>query len=105
MSHPRTIRCLAAMWLLWMAVLVVSAQVPNSDDPHRVFWMKTPLPLGTQQINLKPSGKHFLLLGCIEDQRFNQLQVSRVRESPFVIDAAGHVWKHYPDELTFRVTA
>jgi hypothetical protein len=93
------------MWLLWATVLAVSAQVPSSDNPNRVFWMKTPLPLGAEQINLKPSGKHFLLLGCIEDQRFDRLQVSRVRQSQFVIDAAGNVWTNYPDELTFRVTA
>lgn len=93
------------MWLALATVLAVSAQVPNSDDPNQVFWMKTPLPLGAEQINLKPSGKHFLLLACIEDQRFNRLQVSRVRSSPFVIDAAGNVWKNYPDVLTFRVTA
>lgn len=93
------------MSLLAAAALVVSAQVPNSDNPNRVFWIKTPLPLGAEQINLKPSGKHFLLLGCVEDQRFNRLQVSRVQKSPFVIDAAGNVWKNYPDGVTFRVTA
>src|SRR5512146_788346 len=105
MSHPRTIRCVAAIWLFAATVLVVAAQVPNSDSPNQVFWMRTPLPLGAEQINLKPSGQHLLVLACIEDQKFDRLQVSRVRKSPFVIDAAGNVWKNYPDEVTFRVTA
>ncbi len=105
MSHSRTIRYMVATFLLWATALAVWAQVPNSDNPNGVFWMKTPLPLGAEQINLRPSGKHFLVLACIEDQRFNRLQVSRVRQSPFVIDAAGNVWKNYPDEVTFRVTA
>lgn len=91
--------------MLLLAALAASAQVPNSDNPNRVFWINTPLPLGAEQINLKPSGSHFLLLGCIEDQRFNRLEVSRVRQSPFVIDAAGNVWKNYPNGVTFRVTA
>lgn len=85
--------------------LPLLAQVPTSDDPNRVFWMKTPLPLGAEQITLQPSGKKFLLLGCIEDQRFNRLEVSRVQKSPFVIDAAGEVWRNYPKQVTFRVTA
>lgn len=105
MSYPRTIRCLATVLFALAALVPAAAQVPNSDSPNQVFWLRTPLPLGAQQINLKPSGQHFLLLGCIEDRRFNQLQVSRVRRSPFVIDAAGDVWTYYPDEVTFRITA
>lgn len=105
MSHPRTIRCLAMVLLSLVTALAGLAQIPNSDNPNQVFWMRTPLPLGAEQINLKPSGQHFLLLGCVEDHRFDRLQVSRVRRSPFVIDAAGDVWTHYPDEITFRVTA
>lgn len=105
MSHPRTIRCLAIMLFALATWVSTLAQVPNSDGPNQVFWLRTPLPLGAQQINLKPSGQHFLLLGCIEDRRFNQLEVSRVRRSPFVIDAAGDVWSYYPDEVTFRITA
>ena len=105
MSHPRTIRCLATVLFSLVTALTVPAQIPNSDGPNQVFWMTTPLPLGAQQINLKPSGQQFLLLGCIEDRRFNRLQVSRVRRSPFVIDASGDVWTHYPEEVTFRITA
>ena len=105
MSHPRTIRCLATVLFLLATALTMPAQAPNSDGPNQVFWMRTPLPLGAEQINLKPSGQHFLLLACIEDRRFNRLEISRVRHSPFVIDSAGDVWTHYPDELTFRVTA
>lgn len=105
MSHPRTIRCLSLVLFSLVTAVAALAQIPNSDSPNQVFWMNTPLPLGAEQINLKPSGQHFMLLGCIEDRRFNRLQVSRVRRSPFVIDAAGDVWTHYPDEITFRVTA
>ncbi len=105
MSYSRTIRCLATVLFSLLTAVTMLAQIPNSDRPNQVFWMNTPLPLGAQQINLKPSRQHFMLLGCIEDHRFNRLQVSRVRRSPFVIDAAGDVWTHYPDEVTFRVTA
>jgi hypothetical protein len=105
MSYPRTIRCLATGLFSLVTALAALAQISTSDSPSQVFWMRTPLPLGAEQINLKPSGQHFMVLACIEDHRFNRLQVSRVRRSPFVIDAAGDVWTHYPNEITFRVTA
>ena len=54
---------------------------------------------------IEPSDKKLYLLACIEDRRFDRLQVSRVPSSPFVIDAAGKVWRNYPNEITFRVTA
>jgi hypothetical protein len=105
MSYPRMIRCLAIILFSLATSLSLLAQVPGSDNPDRVFWMTTPLPLGANQITLKPSGKKLLLLGCIEDHRFNRLEVSRVQRSPFVIDAAGRVWRNYPKQVTFRVTA
>jgi len=63
------------------------------------------LPLGADAFLLRPAGREFYLMSCIEDRRFDRLQVSRVRNSPFVIDASGDVWEHYPADLTFRVTA
>jgi hypothetical protein len=105
MSHSRIIRFLVAILFVMAAWLHVSAQSTHFDSPDRVFWIKSPMPLGTNRITLQPSGQHLLLLGCLEDHRFDRLQVSRVRESPFVIDASGDVWKNYPDELTFRITA
>ncbi len=105
MPYPRTIRCLAMVLFSLVTALAALAQIPSNDSPNQVFWIRTPLPLGAEQINLKPSGQHFMLLACIEDHRFNRLEVSRVRRSPFVIDAAGDVWTHYPDEITFRITA
>ena len=78
---------------------------PKDDDPNEVYWYKAPLPLGADAFILQPANREFYLLSCIEDRRFNRLQVSRVRSSQFVIDSSGGVWKHYPSELTFRVTA
>ncbi len=77
----------------------------SQDSSDNILWYKTPLPMGTDAFVLQPANRRFYLLACIEDQRFNRLQVSRVRTSPFVIDAAGKVWQDYPDELSFRVTA
>jgi hypothetical protein len=75
------------------------------DDPDEVYWYRAPLPLGADGFILEPAHREFYILSCVEDRRFNRLQVSRVRKSPFVIDAAGDIWKHYPAEVTFRVTA
>jgi hypothetical protein len=77
----------------------------SDDDSNEVYWYKAPLPLGADGFRLEPAGREFYVLSCIEDRRFNRLQVSRVRKSPFVIDASGDVWKTYPSEVTFRVTA
>jgi hypothetical protein len=91
-------------------VLIAIAQLAwpqsaSNDDNNDVYWYKAPLPLGADGFMLVPAGRQFFVLSCVEDKRFNRLQVSRVRKSPFVIDASGDVWKHYPSEVTFRVTA
>ncbi|HEU5400327.1 MAG TPA: hypothetical protein VFU86_03155 [Terriglobales bacterium] len=104
MSYPRVIRCLATVLFFLSTTLPLFSQVTHGDSQDRIFWMKTPMPLGAEQITLKPSGQKILLLGCIEDPRFNQLKISRVRESPFVMDATGSIWKNYPSQVTFRVT-
>ncbi len=75
------------------------------DNSENILWFKTPLPLGADAFELKPLNRRFYILACMEDARFDRLQVSRVRTSPFVIDAAGKVWRNYPKELSFRVTA
>ena len=107
MSHPNAIRlvCFLMVMTAMVSLLSLSAQTVKLPDPDQIFWMKTPVSLGADQFLLNPAGRKFFLLSCLEDRRFNHLQVSRVRNSPFVIDAAGRVWKNYPDEVTFRVTA
>lgn len=113
MYHPHSARAgtsLASMFLLITCIgLQGSADSQNSKSsagvPSPVFWMNTPLSLGMDSFKIEPSDKKLYLLACIEDRRFDRLQVSRVPSSPFVIDAAGKVWRNYPNEITFRVTA
>jgi len=81
------------------------SKLPADDDPNEVYWYRAPLPLGADGFILQPANREFYILGCVEDRRFNHLQVSRVRQSRFVVDAAGDIWKYYPAEVTFRVTA
>jgi len=107
MAYPHWLR-LALVSLIALAIapsLLSQSKSPSDDDPNEIYWYKSPLPLGADAFMLEPAGRQFYLLSCIEDQRFDRLQVSRVRKSPFVIDAAGDVWSHYPREVTFRVTA
>jgi hypothetical protein len=81
------------------------SKLPPDDDPNEVYWYRAPLPLGADGFILQPVNREFYILSCVEDRRFNHLQVSRVRKSRFVVDAQGDIWKHYPAEVTFRVTA
>jgi hypothetical protein len=107
MSHPHLIRFALSL----LAVVAIcppicpQSHIPSDDDPNEVYWYKAPLSLGADGFRLQPANREFYILGCVEDRRFDRLQVSRVRQSRFVIDAAGDIWKHYPAELTFRVTA
>ncbi len=105
MFHPQATRCLLLVLLAvaWSAAWAQKAKL--DDDPDRVLWMRAPVPLGADEFMLRPANREFFLLGCVEDRRFDRLQISRVRTSPFVIDAAGDVWKNYPSELTFRISA
>lgn len=75
------------------------------DASDNIFRFKAPFPLGAEALVLRPLNRKFYILACLEDRRFDQLQVSRVRQSQYVLDAEGHVWQNYPDELSFRVTA
>lgn len=106
MPHPHRARILATSLLAAMLAFPSAAQnISPDDDANGVYVFSTPLPLGMDAYILRPAGKEFYLLSSIEDRRFNRLQVSRVRSSRFVMDANGDVWKHYPDEITFRLTA
>ena len=108
--HSLRLLILAAV----MTVTTCSAQtnafvqfgrVAFQDSTADVFWLRTPLPLGAEAYHLLPLNRQFYLLACIEDPRFDNLHVSRVRSSLFVVDAAGRNWQNYPAELNFRVTA
>lgn len=79
-----------------------SATTPVDD---KIFWFSAPVALGADAYILHPLDRKFYLLACLDDGRFNRLQVSRIRSSQFVIDAGGHLWRNFPDELSFRVTA
>ena len=108
MTHPHAARIALSLLAVMAAAQLAWSQsktVLDDDDSNTVYWYKAPLPLGADAFRLEPANREFYLLSCVEDRRFNRLQVSRVRKSPFVIDASGDVWKNYPSEVTFRVTA
>lgn len=113
MSQPHSLR--AGFLLAGLAIAITCNGMQNPAAPHpvqisqedapKVFWYKTPISLGADSFVLHPAGQKFYILASVEDKRFNHLEVSRVRTSPFVIDRAGSLWMHYPEEITFRVTA
>jgi hypothetical protein len=103
MLHPHLVRRLLLLLVALSVCPLIWAQ--STGSPDDVFWLRTPLPLGTDSFILQPIGRPFFILSCVEDPRFNRLKVSRIRSSREVIDAYGGVWKDYPQKLTFRVTA
>jgi hypothetical protein len=107
MKHPHLARlAFSLLAVIATAQLAWSqSKFASDDDSNDIYWYKAPLPLGADGFRLEPAHREFYVLSCVEDRRFNRLQVSRVRKSPFVIDASGDVWKNYPSEVTFRVTA
>jgi hypothetical protein len=110
-NAPHSLRRLA-----WTAVIIAtgcSAQSNSfgqfgkfvSQESDQVFELRAPLPLGADAYHLQPINRNFYLLASVEDPQFNGVRVSRVRTDEFVVDAAGHHWQKYPEELSFRVTA
>ncbi len=108
MKYPHPVRIAFLLLAVMAAAQLARSQskpLGDDDDSNEIYWYKAPLPLGADGFRLEPANREFYLLGCVEDRRFNRLQVSRIRKSPFVIDASGDVWKKYPSEVTFRITA
>lgn len=110
---PHSLRC-AALATVILASLFCAAQMNTlaqfnrilaSDERDNIFWFTAPMPLGAEAFDLKPANQRFYLLACMEDTRFDRLEISRVRSSRFVIDSTGHLWHDYPSKLAFRVTA
>jgi len=110
---PHSLRHLALVAVMIAATCSASAQVNSfaqfgtfvQSSSDNILWFTSPLPLGAEGFILHPLNRQFYLLASLENRRFDRLQVSRVRTSPFVIDAAGQIWHDYPSELNFRVTA
>lgn len=110
---PHSLRHLALVAVMAAVTCYSSAQVNSfaqfgsllQSSSDNILWYTSPLPLGAEGFVLHPLNRHFYLLASLENRLFDRLEVSRVRTSPFVIDAAGQVWHDYPAELNFRVTA
>jgi hypothetical protein len=109
---PHSLRhlLLAAMMIATLCAaqtrsFVQFGKIVMQDSTNEVFWLKTPLPLGAEAYHLLPMNRNFYVLACIEDSKFDNLHVSRVRNSAFVIDSDGRSWRNYPAQVTFRVTA
>lgn len=106
LKAPHFIRHLALrVAMLVIAGCAVTGNLFAQSQADKVIWFNTPVALGADGFILHPLNRKFYLMACLEDSRFDRLQVSRVRRSEFVIDSAGHLWQNYPHELTFRVTA
>ncbi len=111
LTAPHSIRrfALGAAMLVTASCLApgdaIAQHNPASSQQQNIFWFTTPVALGADGFILHPLNRKFFLFACLEDTRFDRLQVSRVRASEFVIDAGGHLWRNYPDQLSFRVTA
>jgi hypothetical protein len=113
LQTPHHLRHLALVAAMFATAGCTSAQVNSfaqagkfvNGDLDNILWYRSPLPLGAEAFVLHPLGRKFYMLACLENRGFDRLEVSRVRNSPFVIDATGKVWQHYPGQLRFRVTA
>ncbi len=105
-SHPIRLLALLLITVTACSRLVAQDSAPSRpDSPGRVFWFKTPIPLGTDAFVLRPADRKFYLLSCIEDNRFNSLRISRLPAAESVVDRSGGAWQQFPDQVTFRVTA
>src|SRR4051812_19548271 len=83
--------------------LTGSAEGPKSGPPTMLF--RSPLPLGADGYLLRPLNRKFYLMASADNPEFNLCRVTRIHLSGTVVGADGTPMRHYPQQLTFRVTA
>jgi hypothetical protein len=84
--------------------LAGSAEGPKSGPPPTMLF-HSPLPLGADGYLLRPLNRKFYLMASADNPEFDQCRVTRVHLGGTVVGADGTQMRHYPQQLTFRVTA
>src|SRR3954463_11648923 len=110
MAHART--ALRAFFSTAIPVLAFisclhltgSAEGPKSGPPPTMLF-RSPLPLGADGYLLTPLNRRFFLMASADNPEFNMCRVTRVHLGGTVVGADGTQMRHYPQQLTFRVTA
>jgi hypothetical protein len=82
--------------------LAGSAEGQNSP-PTMLF--RSPMPLGADGYVLTPVNRKFFLIASADNPEFNMVRVTRIHLGGTVVGADGTEMRHYPQSLTFRVTA
>src|SRR5262249_41930572 len=104
---PRSANALKVLaWVIWRAAIVVMLAAsgrPQSNQPSQRF--HSPAPAGYTVVLLQPWKSELSILGLVDCPEMEGAQ--RVSEGikAFLISADGETLKHYPREISFRVTA
>jgi hypothetical protein len=100
-SHlSKTIAVLVAIFVLHIAGSAEGQKV----TPDTLLF-RSPLPLGADAYELKPLNRRFFLMASADNPEFNKCKVTRAHLGGTVIGADGTEMRHYPEQLSFRVTA
>lgn len=109
MAHARTaLRAFVSTAIPILAIVVGlqlagSAEGPKSGPPTMLF--RSPLPLGADGYLLRPLNRKFFLMASADNPEFNMVRVTRIHLGGTVVGADGTEMRHYPQQLSFRVTA
>jgi hypothetical protein len=95
--------------ILPMCLIVCGAQLTGSAQgqktQHETMMFHSPLPLGADGYLLRPLNRRFYLMASADNPEFDKIKVTRIHLGGTVVGPDGTEMRHYPQELTFRVTA
>ncbi len=77
----------------------------TKPSPERELSFHSNIPLGAEGFLLKPSDRAFYLFATAQNARFEGMHQARVAGQRVLLDAQGRQVEHYPETVTFRVTA
>jgi hypothetical protein len=109
MAYARS--ALRAFFLATTPILLIfglqlsgSAEGQKTSGPPTLLF-RSPLPLGADGYVLRPLNRKFFLMASADNPEFNMCRVTRVHLGGTVVGPDVTQMRHYPQQLTFRVTA
>jgi hypothetical protein len=91
--------------LLILPVFCASGIAGEPTNQKTVLEYRFPVPLGADAFVLNPMRRSFYLLACADNPQLQNLKITRANLGGTVVGRDGSELRHYPAELSFRVTA
>ncbi len=81
------------------------AAAPAPQSPQAELQFHSNVPMGAEGFLLKPAARPFYLFATAQNAGFEGMHQVHVAGQAVLLDGQGHQVDHYPETLSFRVTA